>query len=85
VATTVETVRFDRPETVDFRLTRGLVPHVVKRVTLHDQGGTTEVEYTDVRAPGRWPTRSPANGKRPSKHHFDRIGTEAERRATHPR
>ncbi len=34
VATTVETVRFSRPETVDFRLVRGPVPRVVERFTL---------------------------------------------------
>jgi hypothetical protein len=34
VATTVETVRFTRPERVDFRLVRGPVPHVVERFTL---------------------------------------------------
>jgi hypothetical protein len=34
VATTVETVRFSRPERVDFRLVRGPVPHVVERFML---------------------------------------------------
>ena len=34
VATTVETVRFTRPERVDFRLVRGPVPYVVERFTL---------------------------------------------------
>jgi hypothetical protein len=34
VAATVETVRFTRPERVDFRLVRGPVPHVVERFTL---------------------------------------------------
>jgi hypothetical protein len=45
VATTVESVRFDRPATVDFRLLRGPVPHVVERFTLHDEGGLTRLEY----------------------------------------
>ena len=41
VATTVETVRFTRPTTVDFRLLRGPVPHVVERFTLDEDGETT--------------------------------------------
>ncbi len=45
VATTVESVRFDRPATVDFRLLRGPVPHVVERFTLHDVDGSTRLEY----------------------------------------
>ena len=43
VATTIETVRFDRPETVDFRLLRGPVPHVVERFTLQDDSGSTRL------------------------------------------
>jgi Polyketide cyclase / dehydrase and lipid transport len=59
VATTVESVRFDRPATVDFRLLRGPVPHVVERFTLHDADGSTRLEYrgelgTDGWAAGRW-------------------------------
>ena len=45
VATTVETVRFERPEVVHFRLVRGPVPYVVERFVLHDRSGTTELEY----------------------------------------
>jgi hypothetical protein len=42
-ATTVETVRFERPETVDF----GSCPllHVGERVTFNDDGGLARVEY----------------------------------------
>jgi hypothetical protein len=38
----VETVRFTRPERVDFRLVRGPVPHVVEAFVLTEQpvGGT---------------------------------------------
>jgi hypothetical protein len=36
VAQTVETVRFTRPEQVDFRLVRGPVPHVVEAFVLTD-------------------------------------------------
>jgi hypothetical protein len=39
VAQTVETVRFTRPERVDFRLVRGPVPHVVEAFVLGEQGG----------------------------------------------
>jgi hypothetical protein len=59
VATTIETVRFDRPETVAFRLVRGPVPHVVEQFTLHDDAGATRLEYrgelgTDFWQLGRW-------------------------------
>ena len=39
VAQTVETVRFTRPERVDFRLVRGPVPHVVEAFVLTEQVG----------------------------------------------
>jgi hypothetical protein len=39
VAQTVETVRFTRPERVDFRLVRGPVPHVVEAFELSEQAG----------------------------------------------
>jgi hypothetical protein len=59
VATTVETVRFTPPTTVDFRLVRGPVPHVVERFMLDDDGGATRLEYggelgTDFWIAGRW-------------------------------
>ncbi|MHB8662877.1 MAG: SRPBCC family protein [Acidimicrobiales bacterium] len=46
VATTVEIVRFERPEIVAFRLVRGPVPHVVERFVLSDVAGSTRLEYT---------------------------------------
>jgi hypothetical protein len=39
VAQTVETVRFTRPERVDFRVVRGPVPHVVEAFVLTEQAG----------------------------------------------
>ena len=39
VAQTVETVRFTRPERVDFRLVRGPVPHVVEAFVLGEEAG----------------------------------------------
>jgi hypothetical protein len=41
VAQTVETVRFTRPERVDFRLVRGPVPHVVEAFVLAEQPNGT--------------------------------------------
>ena len=57
-ATTVETVRFERPERVHFRLVRGPVPHVVETFALREVEGGTELEYsgelgTDFWALGR--------------------------------
>ncbi len=87
VATTVETVRFERPETVAFRLLRGPVPHVVETFTLHDDAGATRLEYkgelgTDFWHLGRWwgdqVARRWVATVRTS---LDRIRDEAERRA----
>jgi len=44
-ATTVETVRFHRPERVDFRLVRGPVPHVVETFCLREHGDATLLTY----------------------------------------
>jgi hypothetical protein len=59
VATTVETVRFTRPERVEFRLVRGPVPHVVEDFVLSEQDGGTELSYrgelgTDFGPVGQW-------------------------------
>jgi hypothetical protein len=59
ISTTVETVRFEAPDRVHFRLVRGPVPHVVERFELRERGGGTELEYggelgTDLWALGRW-------------------------------
>jgi hypothetical protein len=59
VATTVETVRFERPSTVHFRLVRGPVPHVLEQFVLRERGEGTELEYrgelgTDFWALGGW-------------------------------
>jgi hypothetical protein len=59
VATTVETVRFERPSHVYFRLVRGPVPHVVEEFVLDEAADGTELEYrgdlgTDLWALGRW-------------------------------
>src|SRR5215213_8051436 len=46
VAQTVETVRFTRPERVDFRLVRGPVPHVVEAFVLTEQAGGAGTRLT---------------------------------------
>jgi hypothetical protein len=48
VAQTVETVRFTRPERVDFRLVRGPVPYVVEAFVLSEQAGgaSTRLAYS---------------------------------------
>ncbi|MDQ3381362.1 MAG: hypothetical protein M3546_13780 [Actinomycetota bacterium] len=58
VTTTLETVRFEPPERVHFRLVRGPVPYVAERFVLRDIAGSTELEYsgelgTDLWALGR--------------------------------
>ena len=52
VTTTVETVRFARPERVDFRLTRGPVPHVVEQFMLEQQPHGTRVNVVVNRNAG---------------------------------
>jgi hypothetical protein len=59
VATTLETVRFEAPHVVHFRLVRGPVPHVVERFVLGEDDGGTTLLYTgevgtDLWALGRW-------------------------------
>jgi hypothetical protein len=58
-ATTVETVRFERPERVSFRLVRGPVPHVVETFELRATADGTDLEYhgelgTDFWRVGAW-------------------------------
>jgi hypothetical protein len=60
VTTTVETVRFTRPERIDFRVVRGPVPHLVEAFLLEDAGGgATRLTWvgelgTDLGALGAW-------------------------------
>ncbi len=86
VTTTVETVRFDRPEVIDFRLVRGPVPHVVERFTLHSEQDATRLEYTgelgaDFWALGRWwGDQVATKWEATVRASLDRIRTEVERR-----
>lgn len=84
VAVTVETVRFTRPERVDFRLVRGPVPHVIERFELT---GNTTLSYSgeigaDLWALGdAWARRVGRQWERVVAASFAAIQTEAERRA----
>ena len=53
-ATTVETVRFEGPERVHFRLVRGPVPYVVEQFVLHEIPEGTELEYTGELGTDLW-------------------------------
>ncbi len=87
VATTVETVRFTRPERVDFRLVRGPVPHVVERFVLSESAAGTRLDYdgelgTDLWTLGqRWGELVADRWERVVAESFETIKTEAERRA----
>ncbi len=59
VATTVETVRFERPGRIDFRLVRGPVPHVAESFRLASVSAGTELTWqgklgADLWGIGRW-------------------------------
>jgi hypothetical protein len=87
VATTVEAVRFTRPVRVDFRLTRGPVPHVVERFLLTGDATHTRLEYagelgTDMWGLGaRWGDIVAARWQPAVRAAFSAVKTEAERRA----
>ena len=88
--TTVETVRFERPGRVTFRLVKGPVPHVVERYELRASGDRTAFEYrgelgTDLWALGAWWGAVVApSWERTVASSLDGIRTEAERRARRP-
>lgn len=86
VATTLETVRFSRPDRVDFRLVRGPVPHVVEHFLLHRRAGGTTLEYggelgADFWAAGRWWGEAVARKWEATvRESFSAVRAEAERR-----
>ena len=88
VATTLETVRFERPNRVDFRLVRGPVPHVVEHFLLHPSDPGTSLEYVgelgaDLWAAGRWWGEQVARKWEATvRSSFTSIRAEAERRTT---
>jgi len=85
-AATLETVTFDRPRRITFRLVRGPVPHVAEEFTLTEDQGTTRLDYsgelgTDFAAAGRWwGGRVAAAWEAAVRASFDSIRGEAERR-----
>jgi hypothetical protein len=87
-AATLETVTFDRPHRIGFRLVRGPVPHITEEFTLTEQDDTTRLEYsgelgTDFAAAGQWwADRVAAAWEAAVRTSFASIKTEAERRAS---
>ncbi len=86
-ATTVETVTFDRPRRVAFRLVRGPVPHVTEEFMLSEHDGATELAYAgepgaDFGAAGQWwAGQVAAPWEAAVRASFAAIKAEAERRA----
>jgi hypothetical protein len=86
-ATTVETVRFEPPERVLFRLVRGPVPHVVEQFELRETPDGTELEYggelgTDLWALGEaWGAAVARTWEATVRSSLAEIKSEAERRA----
>ena len=85
-ATTVETVRFSRPDRVDFRLVRGPVPYVVETFWLRDRHEMTLLEYegelgTDLWQLGaRWGDVVARRWQAVVQESFAAVKAEAERR-----
>ena len=85
--TTVETVRFERPHRISFRLLRGPVPHVAETYELRPVEDGTAFKYagelgTDLWALGSWwGDRVAAPWERAVAGSLESIAAEAERRA----
>lgn len=85
--TTVETIRFERPGRVAFRLLRGPVPHLTETFELRQTEDGTELEYrgelgTDLWRAGSWWAELVARQwERTVEESLSGIRTEAERRA----
>ena len=86
-ATTLETVTFDRPRRVRFRLVRGPVPEITEEFLLTEHHGATTLEYTgelgtDFGIAGQWwADRVAAAWEAAVRVSFASIQAEAERRA----
>ena len=86
-ATTLETVRFEPPTRVAFRLVRGPVPHVTEAFELEEEGDTTHLLYTgemgtDLWALGAsWGALVAKTWERTVAESLEGIRAEAERRA----
>jgi hypothetical protein len=87
ITTTVETVRFQRPALISFRLVRGPVPHVAERYDLRLVGDGTELHYSgelgaDLGPLGAWwADRVAAPWQRAVESSLEAIRAESERRA----
>jgi hypothetical protein len=87
VSTTVETVRFEPPHRVSFRLVRGPVPHVTEAFELESVDDGTALRYTgelgtDFWGLGRgWGERVAKVWEAAVQSSLDSVGAEAERRA----
>ena len=87
MTTTVETVHFERPERIGFRVVRGPIPHVVESFTLHGEDGGTRLRWegelgTDFWAAGEWwGERVARQWERAVRRSIAAVATEAERRA----
>jgi hypothetical protein len=86
-ATTVETVHFDAPNRIDFRLVRGPVPHVAESFVLRPIEDGTELTWagelgTDFWALGRrWGNTVAAAWEAAVRKSIESVQREAERRA----
>ncbi len=89
-AVTVETVSFDRPHHVSFRLVRGPVPYVSETFTLSESVNLTRLEYrgelgTDLGPLGaRWGRGVARHWEDTVQATLDRVAEEARRRARTP-
>jgi hypothetical protein len=87
VTTTLETVRFEPPELIHFRLVRGPVPYVLERFHLRKAEAGTELEYsgelgTDLWALGRgWGALVAPRWEAAVHSSLTAVKAEAERRA----
>ena len=86
--TTVETVHFEPPHRISFRLIKGPVPHVLEHYELHPRDGGTAFEYhgelgTDLWALGAWwGNRAAPSWERTVAITLEGVRAEAERRAS---
>ncbi|MEP6665617.1 MAG: SRPBCC family protein [Nocardioidaceae bacterium] len=87
-ATTLETVKFERPRRIGFRLVRGPVPYVTERFDLTEHDGSTTLAYsgemgTDFGALGAWwGDQVAAPWEAAVRTSFAQIRAEAQRRVT---
>jgi hypothetical protein len=87
VTTTVETVRFEHPERIDFRVVRGPVPHLVESFVFAVSEGGTRLIWegelgTDFWALGTWwGNRVARSWERAVRSSLEGVVAEAERRA----